>query len=72
LSPRQTLAILYFMQAVMAILGVLTVKGLMLPMILGFAFAGLIFVSFIRIMVASKERSETVSAKLASVPSLEK
>lgn len=72
LSPRQTLAILYSMQAVMAILGVLTVKGLMIPMILGFVLVGLIFISFIRIMVASKERSETVSAKLASVPSLEK
>ena len=71
-SPRQTLAILYFMQAVMAILGVLTTKGLVLPMILGFALVGLIYVSFIRIMVASKERSETVSAKLASIPSLEK
>jgi UDP-GlcNAc:undecaprenyl-phosphate GlcNAc-1-phosphate transferase len=72
LSPRQTLAILYFMQAVMAILGVLTVKGLMLPMILGLVLVCVIYVSFIRIMVASKERSETVSAKLASVSSLEK
>jgi UDP-GlcNAc:undecaprenyl-phosphate GlcNAc-1-phosphate transferase len=71
-SPRQTLAILYFMQAVMAILGVLTVKGMVLPMILGFALVGLAYGSFIRIMVASKERSETSSAKLASIPSLEK
>jgi len=71
-SPRQTLAILYSMQAVMAILGLLTVKGLMVPMIIGFVFLAIVFVSFIRIMVASKERTESVSTKFASVPSLEK
>ena len=71
-SKRQTLAILYFMQVVIAILGVLTVMGLVLPMVLGFLLVALLFVSFIRFMVASKERTDRVSGKLASIPSLEK
>jgi UDP-GlcNAc:undecaprenyl-phosphate GlcNAc-1-phosphate transferase len=73
-SARQTLAILYSMQAVMAILGVLTVQGLILPLVLGVVLLVLVFLSFIRIMVASKERTEILTARFApsSVPSLEK
>lgn len=70
-STRQVLAILYSMQAVMAILGLLTVKGGTVPLIVGFVFLGVIFISFIRIMVATKERAENLSTKFASVPSLE-
>jgi UDP-GlcNAc:undecaprenyl-phosphate GlcNAc-1-phosphate transferase len=73
-SPRQTLAILYFAQAVMAILGVLVVKGLVVPLVLGLVLLLILFLSFIRIMVSSKERTERVTTKFASasVPSLEK
>lgn len=70
-SPRQTLVVFYCAQAIMAVLGVLTVQGLILPLVVGLALLSLAFLSFIRIMVAFKER-ENVSTKFASVASLEK
>jgi UDP-GlcNAc:undecaprenyl-phosphate GlcNAc-1-phosphate transferase len=70
-SPRQTLVVFYCMQAVMAVLGVLTVQGLTLALFVGLALLLFAFLYFIRIMVASKER-ESVSTKLASAASLEK
>lgn len=73
-SARQVLVILYSIQALMAVLGVLTVKGLIVPVILGFVVLFVMFLSFIRIMVASKERTDTIAAKFGqhSIPSLEK
>jgi UDP-GlcNAc:undecaprenyl-phosphate GlcNAc-1-phosphate transferase len=70
-SARQTVVIFYCMQAVMAVLGILTVQGLMVALYMGLALLVLAFLWFIRIMVASKER-ESVSAKFASVAPLEK
>ncbi|MDH3216685.1 MAG: undecaprenyl/decaprenyl-phosphate alpha-N-acetylglucosaminyl 1-phosphate transferase [Candidatus Krumholzibacteria bacterium] len=73
-SPRQVLGILYCMQALMALLGILTVKGLIVPLILGLVIVTIMFLSFIKIMVASKERTGSVAAKFThnSIPSLEK
>ena len=54
-SPRRTLVILYSTQAVMAVFGILAIKGFMFPVIAGFAFLLFAFAAFYRLMVASKE-----------------
>ena len=76
LSARQTLAILYPMQAVMAVLGIFAIKGFVLPVVGGLAFLLLAFPTFYRMMVASKQKaperaSDFVRASIPS-PSLEK
>lgn len=78
-TPRQTLLILYAMQAVMATLGILVMLGLMVPLVVGIVFACVLFGAFIRVMVASRdvvsrERREPVATKFASpsLPSWEK
>ena len=72
-SPRQNLVILYSIQVVMALLGVLAMSGLMLPLILGLALMVLLFVTFIRVMVASDARPDLGTQFVHnSVPSLEK
>lgn len=72
-SSRQTLAILYSMQAVMAFLGVLVMRGYTVPLILGCVILLTTFFAFIRVMVATGE-GKTVPAEFAttSIPSLEK
>lgn len=74
LTARQTLAILYPMQAVMAALGVLAIKGFVLPVVAGLAFLVIAFPTFYHMMVASKQKeSERTSDFVRStVPSLEK
>jgi len=72
-SPRQNLGILYSMQAVMALLGVLAVRGQVVPLILGLALMTLLFATFIRVMVASEARLDLSTQFVrSSVPSLEK
>ena len=73
-SPRQTLVILYAVQAVMAVFGVLAIMGFVLPVFAGLAFLLLVFFAFFRIMVASKEREAERRTEFAhsSIPSLEK
>lgn len=74
LSPRRTLVILYSMQAVMAVFGVLAIKGFVFPIIAGLAFLLLVFVAFYRMMVVSKETQPELSSEFVpgSIPSLEK
>jgi UDP-GlcNAc:undecaprenyl-phosphate GlcNAc-1-phosphate transferase len=74
LSPRRTLVILYSMQAVMAVFGVLAIMGFIFPIIAGLAFLLLVFVAFYRMMVASKETQPDRTADFvpSSIPSLEK
>ncbi len=76
-SSRQTLAVLYSMQVVMAALGVLSVAGFVLPVIAGVAFLFVAFMTFFRMMVASKDRVRETAATASdfvhgTVPSLEK
>jgi len=73
-STRQTLALLYSMQAVMAVLGFLAVLGFVLPVIAGVVLLALAFSTFYGMMVVSKaKRSEgTPDFVHGSVPSLEK
>jgi UDP-GlcNAc:undecaprenyl-phosphate GlcNAc-1-phosphate transferase len=73
-SPRQTLGILYTVQAVMAGFGVLAIMGFVIPVIAGLAFLLLAFLTFYRIMVAAKERETKQPTEFAhgSIPSLEK
>ena len=74
-STRETLFILYGMQAVMAFLGILVMKGFTVPLVLGLIVLALTFYTFIRIMVATESgERETASPKFSpgSFPSLEK
>ena len=74
-STRETLFILYGMQAVMAFLGILVMKGFTVPLVLGLIILALTFYTFIRIMVAAESgERETASPKFSpgSFPSLEK
>ena len=73
-SARQTLVILYCMQAVMALLGILVMRGYTVPLILGIVVLSLFFLVFIRIMVASNESEQKQASGFSpgSVPSLEK
>jgi UDP-GlcNAc:undecaprenyl-phosphate GlcNAc-1-phosphate transferase len=52
-SPKQTLLVMYSMQAFLAALGLLVLKGFVFPIIIGLAFVAVVFVSFLRIMVIS-------------------
>jgi UDP-GlcNAc:undecaprenyl-phosphate GlcNAc-1-phosphate transferase len=74
LSTRQTLAVLYSMQAVMAALGILAIQGFVLPVVAGAVLLLAAFSTFYRIMVAPKEPAEKTAADFVggSVPSLEK
>ena len=74
-STRQTLFILYSMQAVMALLGILVMMGFILPLILGLVVLSLLFFTFIRIMVATESQAQgTAPVELSpnSFPSLGK
>lgn len=73
-SARQTLAVLYSMQALMAVLGVLAILGFVLPIVGGAVLFGLSFSMFYRMMVATKETSSEGAPDFAhaSVSSLEK
>jgi UDP-GlcNAc:undecaprenyl-phosphate GlcNAc-1-phosphate transferase len=74
LSPKQTLAVLYAMQVVMALLGILAVEGFVFPVIAGVAVLVAAFSTFYRMMVASKKPApqEASGFVRGSVPSLEK
>ena len=73
-SARQTLVILYSMQGVMALLGILVMKGFTVPLILGGVVLSLFFLVFIRVMVATNVSEQTQAAGFSpgTVPSLEK
>ncbi|UCG52033.1 MAG: undecaprenyl/decaprenyl-phosphate alpha-N-acetylglucosaminyl 1-phosphate transferase [Candidatus Latescibacterota bacterium] len=73
-SPRQTLVILYSMQAVLAALGILAVMGFVFPIVTGLGILLVAFSTFYRMMVASKMRLGERPSEFprGSVPSLEK
>lgn len=73
-SARQTLAVLYSMQALMAALGILAVMGHALFVLAGAAFFAFSFSVFYRMMVVSKETLPEGAPDFVrgSVPSLEK
>lgn len=73
-TNRETLFILYTLQGVMALLGVLAMKGLMVAIVLGIVMVVLTFATFLRIMLVSPERSRPVPREFvhSSIPSLEK
>jgi UDP-GlcNAc:undecaprenyl-phosphate GlcNAc-1-phosphate transferase len=64
-SPRRILFVLYSMEAFLAALGVLVLLGYVLPAILGVALIVVAFVTFLRIMVASRTAAP-VGANLAA------
>lgn len=70
-SPKQTLWLMYSMQAFLAALGLLVLKGFVFPIVIGLAFVTVVFVSFLRIMVISGT-IVPATPKLAtdSIPSL--
>ncbi len=73
LSTKETLAVLYSMQAVMAVLGILAIKGFFLPVVGGAALLVAVFSTFYRMMVSAKEQAaEPATDFVRGVPSLEK
>jgi UDP-GlcNAc:undecaprenyl-phosphate GlcNAc-1-phosphate transferase len=73
-SARQTLFVLYSVQAIMASLGVLAMMGFVFPIVLGLLFLLLLYVSFFRLMVTTQRDRKAVAPRFApnSIPSLEK
>ena len=75
-SPKQTLLVMYSMQAFLAALGLLVLKGFVFPVIIGLAFVAVVFVSFLRIMViagtiapaAPKLASESIPPLKSNMP----
>ncbi|HEU4365405.1 MAG TPA: MraY family glycosyltransferase [Candidatus Krumholzibacteria bacterium] len=61
LSPRQTLVVLYGMQAFFSLLGIGAAMGWVLPVIVGLGFVTVAFVSFLRMMVEGREVPATSS-----------
>lgn len=64
-TPRQVLLVVYSMQAVLAVIGVATMTGVVLPVIAGLAFIALAFVSFLRVMVASRPSGGRVATGMS-------
>ncbi|HEX5132273.1 MAG TPA: MraY family glycosyltransferase [Candidatus Krumholzibacteria bacterium] len=55
LSPRQTLVVLYGVQAFFSLLGVGAAMGWVLPVVVGLGFVTVAFVSFLRMMVEGRD-----------------
>jgi UDP-GlcNAc:undecaprenyl-phosphate GlcNAc-1-phosphate transferase len=53
-TPKQTLVVMCSMQAFLAVLGLLVLKGYVFPIVIGSAFALVVFVSYLRVMVVSR------------------
>jgi UDP-GlcNAc:undecaprenyl-phosphate GlcNAc-1-phosphate transferase len=72
-SPKQTLVVMYSMQAFLAALGLLVLKGYSFPIVIGLLFVAVVFVSYLRLMVISQAEAPA-APKLAtsSIPQLEK
>jgi UDP-GlcNAc:undecaprenyl-phosphate GlcNAc-1-phosphate transferase len=69
-SPRQVLLIVYSMQLLFAVVGVTVMTGATLPLVLGIVLASVSFVSFLRIMVASRQTGGRVAPAMSpgSIP----
>jgi len=70
-SPKQTLVVMYSMQAFLAALGLLVLKGYSFPIVIGLLFVAVVFVSYLRLMVISQAEAPA-APKLAtsSIPQL--
>jgi hypothetical protein len=70
-SPKQTLIVMYSMQAFLAALGLLVLKGYSFPIFVGLLFVAVVFISYLRLMVVSQVESPA-APKLAasSIPQL--
>jgi UDP-GlcNAc:undecaprenyl-phosphate GlcNAc-1-phosphate transferase len=70
-SPKQTLVVMYSMQAFLAALGLLVLKGHSFPIVIGLLFVAVVFVSYLRLMVIS-QAGAPAAPKLAtsSIPQL--
>ncbi len=70
-SPKQTLIVMYSMQTFLAGLGLLVLKGFVIPLVIGVAFVVIVFVSYLRVMVVSRS-SAPAAPKLStnSIPQL--
>lgn len=71
LSPKQTIVVMYSMQAFLAALGLLVLKGYTFPIVIGLAFSAVVFASYLRVMVVSQSGAPA-APKLAasSIPQL--
>jgi hypothetical protein len=65
-TPRQTLAVLYSMQALLAVLGVGAMNGLVAPVIVGLIFVLFAFVSFLRMMIATRPSGGRATANMSA------
>jgi UDP-GlcNAc:undecaprenyl-phosphate GlcNAc-1-phosphate transferase len=72
-SPKQTLTILYSVEFVLAVLGILATRGFVLPIVIGCGFFIFVFVSFFRLMMVEGQREREAAAVLTedSIPSLQ-
>ena len=70
-SPKQTLVVMYSMQAFLAALGLLVLMGYTFPIAIGMGFVAIVFASFLRVMVVSQSEVPA-AAKLStsSIPQL--
>lgn len=66
-TPRQTLLVMYSMQVILAMLGLLVSMGFVFPIVIGLAFVSVVFLSYLRVMVVSRT-SASVTRKLSAKP----
>jgi UDP-GlcNAc:undecaprenyl-phosphate GlcNAc-1-phosphate transferase len=70
-SPKQTLVVLYSMQAFLAALGLLTLGGYNFSIVIGLVFIAVVFASYLRVMVVSQSgASAAPNLAAGSIPQL--
>ena len=69
-SARQTVVILYLMQTVMTLLGVLAMTGNLFCLVVGLTFLVILSATFYRMMLVTKSKAPKLATR--SMPSLEK
>jgi UDP-GlcNAc:undecaprenyl-phosphate GlcNAc-1-phosphate transferase len=70
-SPKQTLVVLYSMQAFLAALGLLTLRGYNFSIVIGLVFIAVVFASYLRVMVVSQSgASAAPNLAAGSIPQL--
>jgi UDP-GlcNAc:undecaprenyl-phosphate GlcNAc-1-phosphate transferase len=69
-SPRQVLLVVYSMQMLFAVVGVTVLSGATVSLVLGCVLAAVAFVSFLRLMVASRQTGGRVAPAMSpsSIP----
>jgi len=70
-SPKQTLFVMYSMQAFLAALGLLVLKGYVFPIVVGLTFVAVVFSTFLRVMVvAQSEAPAAPKLSTSSIPQM--